>query len=396
MSSDTYNIVCPVYKLVKLSRECIPFVKHKCFRDLKEKKQLGSLNLTRPTAYKTRHEHSLGVAHLARYVTREVLQKHHNLSAEECLCVELAGLYHDVGHGPYSHSFDYLLEQIEFKHPTAKHEVRSMYIFEYVAKQVGMESKAIELVKYFIDPSSYVKLYKTKPEFTPGLDQIVNNTVCYWDVDKMDYLIRDSQALLLDQILSSPENEGILFRSRLINGNWTFSTRDYLGIYNLCCRRFTMYSDCYLEKNAIAVSYMITDAIKILDKYKSILACAEFKDDDDITTFCGLTDESIQDMILNDPDVRLLPARTLLMRAINGGDGLYKLQSQYVQISGEENNIMFDVDAITVRLKILTDKSNPANMMAKIPLHLNGIVVTAENICNINYIYRTGNNSPSD
>jgi HD superfamily phosphohydrolase len=56
----------------------------------------------------TRFEHSLGVAHLAKTLCERIRQAQPALqtTAKDVLCVELAGLFHDLGHGPFSHVFE--------------------------------------------------------------------------------------------------------------------------------------------------------------------------------------------------------------------------------------------------------------------------------------------------
>ena len=78
---------------------------------LGEIRQLGTVDIIWPHANYTRYEHSRGVAHLGRLTVPLVL-KNSGLSYSDTqiarfqLWVELAGLCHDTGHGPFSHLFD--------------------------------------------------------------------------------------------------------------------------------------------------------------------------------------------------------------------------------------------------------------------------------------------------
>ncbi|GKY93885.1 hypothetical protein MPSEU_000355400 [Mayamaea pseudoterrestris] len=71
-------------------------------------KQLGTADFVYINVNHNRLEHSLGVAHLAERLCRVIQNKQPQLgcTCKDVLCVKLAGLFHDVGHGPYSHTFE--------------------------------------------------------------------------------------------------------------------------------------------------------------------------------------------------------------------------------------------------------------------------------------------------
>lgn len=71
-------------------------------------KQLGTAELVYVTATHNRFEHSLGVGHLAEQKLMRIMKRQPLLPTTEkdVLCVKIAGLLHDLGHGPFSHVYD--------------------------------------------------------------------------------------------------------------------------------------------------------------------------------------------------------------------------------------------------------------------------------------------------
>jgi HD superfamily phosphohydrolase len=78
------------------------------FQRLRGLKQLGTSEFTYINANHNRFEHSLGVMHLARLLVTNLREKQPRLGIrdKDVLCVTLAGLLHDIGHGCYSHVYD--------------------------------------------------------------------------------------------------------------------------------------------------------------------------------------------------------------------------------------------------------------------------------------------------
>ena len=84
-------------------------------------RQLGGCSFVYPSATHSRLEHSIGVAHLAATMGRHLHSLCPEITETELVCLEVAGLLHDVGHGPFSHLFEeYVREEID---PTWSHEL---------------------------------------------------------------------------------------------------------------------------------------------------------------------------------------------------------------------------------------------------------------------------------
>ena len=69
-------------------------------------KQLGLAHLVFPGAHHTRFEHSLGVSHVGGMMADAM-----SLDDSEKTLVQVAGMLHDVGHGPYSHTLEHILHE---------------------------------------------------------------------------------------------------------------------------------------------------------------------------------------------------------------------------------------------------------------------------------------------
>jgi HD superfamily phosphohydrolase len=142
-------------------------------------RQLAGSEYVYPGANHTRFEHSIGVMYLAsRVVENSGISQY--ISEDEAKLVKIAGLLHDVGHGPFSHVFEHLLDRELGK----THEDLTTWIIE------NSELKEI-LRRNGYHPEEVGKLavgrlHRSKKAF---LDQIISSAV---DVDKQDFIVRDT------------------------------------------------------------------------------------------------------------------------------------------------------------------------------------------------------------
>ncbi len=97
-----------IHGSIHMNELCLEFIDTKQFQRLRDLKQLGTLSYIFPCATHTRFEHSLGVGYLSGNIVNryKITQPELQISNREVNLIKIAGLLHDIGHGPFSHVFD--------------------------------------------------------------------------------------------------------------------------------------------------------------------------------------------------------------------------------------------------------------------------------------------------
>ena len=157
----------------------------KVFQRLRRITQLGLASYVFPGATHTRFSHSLGAAYLARTVLLHLQETGalNNVASTTFNSVVLAALLHDVGHGPFSHSFERILDVAE---GAPSHEDWTSVLISHESSEVGRCLRQNEIDAEMI---SSVFGGSSSNLLNRPLRQIVSSQL---DVDRMDYLIRDS------------------------------------------------------------------------------------------------------------------------------------------------------------------------------------------------------------
>jgi HD superfamily phosphohydrolase len=142
-------------------------------------RQLAGSEYVYPGANHTRFEHSVGVMYLAGKVT-ENPNVSRLVSKNEAETVKIAGLLHDVGHGPFSHVFEQLLDRELGK----THEDMTQWIIGNSELKDTLRRNGYDAEE--VGKLATGKLRRPKKAF---LDQIISSAV---DVDKQDFIVRDT------------------------------------------------------------------------------------------------------------------------------------------------------------------------------------------------------------
>lgn len=180
-----------IYGLIHVPPLCVQFMDVPEFQRLRRIRQLGVAQYTYPSAVHTRFEHSLGVMHLAGKMVDQ-LRLVVDIPERTKELIQLAGMYHDIGHFAFSHLFDTFLSRLDETTDIPEifqlheHENRSLYFLRKVNKRLRLLTEEEEQLVCDI-------ISGTELEGAPSyLYQIVCNKQCGIDVDKLDYVKRDS------------------------------------------------------------------------------------------------------------------------------------------------------------------------------------------------------------
>lgn len=282
---------CNIYGSIRVEPMALKIINTPEFQRMKQIKQLGLCYLVYPNAMHSRFEHLLGTYHLADSILERLKsqypEKYFNvpelggkvkLTKKIMECIKIAALCHDIGHGPFSHTFDLFLNNI--KHPNKEHEVRSCLIMEMICKRElynELSENEINFIKSLINPNK---------ENVGALYQIVANNMNGIDVDKFDYLIRDSYNLGIKVSFDYRRliNEIILD----CNDNITYPKHCSTDIYEMFHSRYLMHKKVYSHKTVIILEVMMMDIFLKIDMAFKISESIY-----DMKKFCELTDNTI-------------------------------------------------------------------------------------------------------
>ena len=276
MKKRLLEITDPIHDFIRLNKTEHEIIDTPVFQRLRRIKQLSGAHLTYPGAQHTRFEHSLGVLHIASMAASSLNSKG-LMSTDNIENIRLAALLHDIGHGPFSHLFEEVLQRKKQSH-------------EEIGKQIILKSEIGDI----ISKSGYDKklihnlaVGQSKMQY---LNEIVSGAL---SADMMDYLLRDGYFTgaehakidhhRLTHSLDVYKNKLALDSSALVN----FET--------MMISRFQMFKAVYFHKTVRAGEVMLLEAMSLAGNE---LGLSSLKMDE----YVKLTDEVILEKLMSLPE----------------------------------------------------------------------------------------------
>lgn len=215
---------------------------------LRRIKQLGGTYQVFQSAEHSRFVHSLGVYQVVRRMLEtECLTN--ALSDYDKLCVMCAGLLHDIGHGPFSHSFEGVFEE--------NHE-------DMTVRMILEESEVHDIL---------VSLYKQLSQDVASIIQhthpnriLIQMVSSQLDADRMDYLLRDSY--MSGTTYGHFDMSRILRTMRIRDGKIVYKESGVQAIENYILARYHMYWQVYYHPTARSYEHLLQSVFqRVKDLY---------------------------------------------------------------------------------------------------------------------------------
>ncbi len=241
----------PIHGYIEIDELAIEILDTVEMQRLRRIRQLGFSYLVYPGANHTRFEHSLGAYHLMN-----VLLDTLGVSKEEEKELLVASLIHDVGHGPYSHVTEPLIK----KYTGKSHEDIEDIIFEPVEKNKSATTIAEVLEERRMDKRKimgYIKGEKAGEGNKRGLSKILNGEI---DVDKMDYLVRDSY--YTGVAYGVVDNIRLIRGLDFFKGHLVITEKGILPAEYLLFSRFLMHPTVYSHHTSQIAQLMFLKALE--------------------------------------------------------------------------------------------------------------------------------------
>lgn len=234
----------PVFGFLSIPNDLIyDVLQHPYVQRLNRIRQLGLSYLVYPGAMHSRFGHSLGAMHLMHEAIQSLRLKGVKITDEEATAAMIAILLHDIGHGPFSHVLEHTLVD------GVTHEDISLLMMQRINQDLhGQLDMAIAIFK-----NEYPKHF---------LHQLISSQL---DVDRMDYLCRDS--------FFTGVQEGRVASERLLkmldvrNDRLVVQVKGIYSVEKFLVARRLMYWQVYLHKTSVAAEQHL---IKILSRAKEL------------------------------------------------------------------------------------------------------------------------------
>ena len=260
MMANFHEMRDPIHGFVKLFDKEMALINTRVFQRLRRIRQLAMTFLVYPGAVHTRFDHSIGVMHIAGRICAKLRELNPEIVREEDIArIRFAALLHDIGHGPFSHVSEALLEKY------APNQTQIGATREKIHEKI-----TVDILE--TDPEINEILSDDEREFV--VEMIRGQETQNWqrdivsselDADKMDYLLRDAYFAGVKYGVYDLEKliESCLIDSDKTETSLAINSKGIYALEQLLLARYHMTQQVYWHRVSLISNEMIIRGITL-------------------------------------------------------------------------------------------------------------------------------------
>ena len=285
MKKNYLDIIDPIHDFIRVYEHELSIIDNPIFQRLRRIRQLSGAHLTYPAAQHTRFEHSLGVMHIASQASHALNEKG-IIKLDDIEILRLSGLLHDIGHGPFSHLFEEIIQEKKISHEDfGRKIILNSDIGDNLSKN-GFDKKLI-----------------TKIAFGNSKDQYMNEIVSgALSADMMDYLLRDGYFTGAEH--AKIDHKRITQSLDVHKKKLSLERSALYSFESMMHSRYQMFKAVYFHKTVRAAEVMLLEALRLSDDEFGFTTF-------NLNEFVNLTDENVLSSLISSNSTKLKRARQL-------------------------------------------------------------------------------------
>jgi len=284
---QSWEIKDPIHGYIELNKQEIDIIDTPEFQRLRRLRQLSAAFLTYPGAEHTRFHHSLGVLHLAGKIAQR-LNNSNAITEEEALKLRMGGLLHDIGHGPFSHLFEEVLEKRDLNHEQMSTKIIKETGIADILRENGMDPEEMSTLS--------IGQHENKK---PYMNQVIAGQ---FSADVLDYLPRDSYFTGVEY--GKVDIDRLVRSMDVVDGRLAVKDTALYVLEAMVIARYEMFKAVYFHRSVRAAETMLVRAMQLGDEE---LGITSFKTPQE---YLKLDDSSIIHMFLSLKDTKEKQSKT--------------------------------------------------------------------------------------